>query len=59
MKASLKRLHKVNNQGNIIATYIERDKVEQKLIEFNTNHFKKAHKTKNPTLLWGCKCDPV
>ena len=20
---------------------------------------KKAHKTKNPTLLWGCKCDPV
>ena len=45
MKGSLKRLHEKNEEGNIIKTYIERQSIEDSLIDFNINHFKKVFQT--------------
>ena len=42
MKGSLKRLYEKNEVGNIIKTHIERQSIEDSLIDFNTNHFKKV-----------------
>ena len=45
MKGSLKRLHEVDKEGNIIETYLNREMIEKKLIQFNTKHFKQAQNT--------------
>ena len=39
----IRRLHKVDENNVIVETYIERTKIENKLLEYNTHHFTKAH----------------
>ena len=45
MKGSLKRLHKVDDEGNIVETHLNREMIEKKLIQFNTKYFKQAQNT--------------
>ena len=45
MKGGVKRLYEVDEQNNIINTYINRESIENKLIEFNKAHFTKAYNT--------------
>ena len=54
MKGSLKRLHEVDDEGNIIETHLNREMIEKKLIQFNAKHFKhnklKNNKTRDKIL---------
>ena len=45
MKEGVKRLHRVNKNNNIINTYIDRELIENKLIDYNKIRFQKIHDT--------------
>ena len=42
MKQGLKRVIKKDNERNIVATYINRQEIEQALIKYNRNYYKKV-----------------
>jgi len=39
----LKRLHEVDQSNNIHTTYVDRESIKTKLIEYNKVHYKKAY----------------
>ena len=38
----LKRVHQVNNKGEIIKTYTKKEEIKEKLIEYNRKHYRKV-----------------
>jgi len=45
IKESLKRLHEVNQNQEIIKTSIKKEEIEHTIFSHNLNHFKKNHNT--------------
>jgi len=41
----LKRLHEKDENGNIITTYLDRRSIEDKLLTFNRDHYRKVLNT--------------
>jgi len=44
-REGIKRLHEVDEDNTIISTHVDRESIENKLIEHNEMHFTKAHNT--------------
>ena len=45
IKGALKRLYKKDKEGKIVKTHLNRQLIEEILINFNTQHFKKVFNT--------------
>ena len=44
-RESVKRIHECNNEEVITKSYIDRQSIESKIIEYNTKHFQQAHQS--------------
>ena len=42
-REGIKRIHEVDDNNRIISTHVDRESIENKLIEYNEAHFTKAH----------------
>ena len=45
IKGNIKRLHKVDDNDNIIRTHLDREAIEEIIIEYNTQYFQQAYNT--------------
>lgn len=45
VRGNLKRLHEVNNRGQIINTYIDKESIKVKIMNYNVKHFTQAHQS--------------
>ena len=45
MRGNIKRLYEIDKDNKIKNTYINKESIESKIIEYNAKHFTKAHQT--------------
>ena len=45
MRGNIKQLHVINENNQIVNTYIDKISIENKIMEHNIKHFTKAHST--------------
>ena len=43
MRGNIKRLYEIDEDNKIKNTYINKESIESKIIEYNAKHFTKAH----------------
>jgi len=44
-REGIKRIHEVDDNNRIISIHVDRESIENKLIEYNEAHFTKAYET--------------